>query len=109
MTIQQLIQNHHNVIGYVAGLAKALTRVSSTPLDTEQLGGELPDGVDPAAVVAEVQAQMAQMAKVLNAAAEVLAHQGVMSIAVLEAVTAGNGEASPDPEALLTTRKRAQA
>jgi hypothetical protein len=52
---------------------------------------------------------MAQMAKVLNAAAEVLAHQGVMSIAVLEAVTAGNGEASPDPEALLTTRKRAQA
>ena len=106
MTIQQLIVDHMNVIGYVAGLAKALTRVSGAQLNTDELDGKLPDGMDPEA---EVQAQMAQMATVLNGAAEVLMHQGIMSIAVLEAVTAGNGEASPDPEAMLTTRKRAQA
>jgi hypothetical protein len=110
MTIQQLLQNHRNVIGYLAGLADVLVRVSSTTLTTDALVGEVPEAVDPEAVVAEVaevQAEMSKMATVLRGAAEVLMHPGVTRIAVLEATSGGHEQ--QDPEALLTTRKRAQA
>lgn len=107
MTIKQLLQTHQNVVNYLAGLADVLDRVSSTTLNTEQLGDKLPEGVDLEAMVAEVQDEMTKMATVLRGAAEVLMHPGVTEIAVLEATSGGHEQ--QDPEARLTTRKRAQA
>ena len=101
MTIQQLIANHMNVVGYLAGLAKVLNRIAHTQVE---------DALLTEAQVSEVQDQMTQMAKVLSVAAEVLEHPGVVGTAILEATQGNHGTTEEqDPEALLTTRKRAQA
>lgn len=95
VNFQALMRNHINVVGYLNAVAQLLSEFSQAEGPTE--------------VKAEVCREAAQMAEVLETAARLLGHPGVLTLVISRAGQAAEDPAQSEPEISLTTRKVAQA
>lgn len=99
--LQNLMRNHINVVGYLNAVAQLLSEFSQAEGPTEIK----------AEIHTEICREAAQMAEVLEAAARMLGHPGILTLVLSRASQAVTEPSRPDdePEIQLTTRKVAQA